>query len=292
MKTPVEALLVVAALFVQGCIDFTYVPGVEKTDLFAVYEETATRSEIEAVLGKPIASRATDEGSINLYPYNRGAEGGFAGPQEILDHPAGKILMWGTLGVLTPGVTPFLYADKVDRQKGFLAVIYSTDDEPTHIQLVGSGDPDTLMDRAVARLQLKRRAYQGDAKASYEYALWVNDSAEAWKFHCLAANQNHPDAQAWVAIYHRWGLDPVERDVLRAYVWYRLAELNGYEDRQPTGPQEAEAETGWKCCKAKPYSEVLADNMTPSELADGERLVSKWKPNPAECEREAKLAAD
>ena len=107
----------------------------------------------------------------------------------------------------------------------------------------------------------------------------------------IAANQNHPDAQAWVAIYDRWGLDPVERDVLRAYVWYRLAELNGYEDRQPTGPQEAEAETGWKSGK-KPYSEVLADNMTPSELADGERLVSKWKPNPAECERDAKLAAD
>ncbi len=67
--------------------------------------------------------------------------------------------------------------------------------------------------------------------------------------------------------------------------------MNGYEGGQPTG-QKIKTETGWKCCKAKPYSEVLADNMTPSELADGERLVSKWKPNPAECEGEAKLAAD
>jgi hypothetical protein len=118
--------------------------------------------------------------------------------------------------------------------------------------------------------QLKALAYQGDAKASYEYALRVNDSAEAWKFHCLAANQNHPDAQALVADHYRYGSDPVERDVLRAYVWFRLAELNGYEGRSAS--------------QQKPYSEVLADELTPSELADGERLVSEWKPNPAECE--------
>jgi hypothetical protein len=83
-------------------------------------------------------------------------------------------------------------------------------------------------------------------------------------------------------MHHRWGFDPVEQDVLRAYVWFRLAELNGYEGRQRTS-QQIKTETGWKCCKAKPYSEVLADDMTPSELADGERLVSRWRPNPAEC---------
>ena len=80
MKTPVEVLLIVGVLFVQGC---TYVPGVEKTDLSAVYEETATRSEIEAVLGEPIASWATDEGSISIYSYNRGAEGRVAYPEII-----------------------------------------------------------------------------------------------------------------------------------------------------------------------------------------------------------------
>ena len=138
--------------------------------------------------------------------------------------------------------------------------------------------------------ELKARADEGDVEAMYQYALRVNDSAEAWKFHCLAANQNHPDAQGLVADHYRQGRDPVERDVLRAYVWYRLAELNGYEGRWTN--KLIKTETGWKCCMATPYSEVLADNMTPSELADGERLVSKWKPNPAECERDAKLAAD
>jgi hypothetical protein len=71
MKTPAEVLFFVGALFVQGC---TYVPSVEPTNLSAAYKETATRSEIEAVLGEPVASRVTDDGSISIYPYNKGAE--------------------------------------------------------------------------------------------------------------------------------------------------------------------------------------------------------------------------
>jgi hypothetical protein len=128
------------------------------------------------------------------------------------------------------------------------------------------------------------------SNALFGFASQEYNSLRPWKFNCLAANQNHPYAQALVADHYRHGSDPVERDVLRAYVWYRLAELNGYEGRQNL---RTKLETGgWTCCTAKPYSEALAVNMTPSELADGERLVSEWKPNPAECEREAKLAAD
>ena len=133
--------------------------------------------------------------------------------------------------------------------------------------------------------ELKARADEGDAEAMYMYAFRIDDRAESWKFRCLAANKNHPNAQGLIAVHYRQGRDPVERDLLRAYVWYRLAESNGYEGGQGTGQTiKTKTETGWKWSSAKqPYSEVLAANMTPSELADGERLVSKWKPNPAEC---------
>jgi len=128
-----------------------------------------------------------------------------------------------------------------------------------------------------------------DAEAMYQYAYRINDRAETWKYRCLAANQNYPLAQALVADHYRLGFDPVEQDLLKAFVWYRLAESNGYKGGKYTGnPFKTEGGSTYY----KPFSEVLADNMTPSELADGERLVSKWKPNPAECEREAKLAAD
>ena len=261
MKTPIEALLVVAVLFAQGCV--------ERTDLSPVYEETATRSEIEAVLGEPVASRATEEGHISIYQYNTGEAAEVSEAYE-------SWMVGLTLFTLVGGFPLAIIADSTP-QKGFLAVFYSADDDPTNIHLVGSGDPDAQMDRLVAGLELKRRAYQGDAKASYEYALRINDSAEAWKFHCLAANQNHPDAQALVANHHRWGLDPVERDVLRAYVWYRLAELNGYEGRQSLRTKTEIG--GWKCCTATPYSEALAANMTPSELADGCRALP-WRAQP------------
>ncbi len=73
MKTLAIVLLCVGVLFLQGC---TYVPSVEPTDLSPVYEESATRSEIEAVLGEPVESRETKEGSISIYIYDSGAEGG------------------------------------------------------------------------------------------------------------------------------------------------------------------------------------------------------------------------
>jgi hypothetical protein len=169
MKTPAEVLLFVGVLFVQGC---TYVPSVEPTDLSAVYEETATRSEIEAVLGEPVASRVTDDDSISIsiYPYNKGAGGELYEPlgdlsghgvcREVVCLPAFLLvqtLVWAS--------TPLLYENKKDEQKGFLAVVYSADDPPTIMRLPGNVDPDALMDGVVANLQRKaqlmRRAEEG-----------------------------------------------------------------------------------------------------------------------------------
>ena len=134
----------------------------------------------------------------------------------------------------------------------------------------------------------KARADKEDADAIYAQAIGTDDPVESWKYHCLAANKNHPDAQVSIADHYLQGRDPAKRDLLKAYVWYRLAESNGYEGGQDTGQQiKTETEP-----VDQPYSEVLAANMTPSELADGQRLVSEWKANPAECEMEAKLAAD
>ncbi len=272
MKTPVEVLLIVGVLFVQGCVGVAYVPGVEKTDLSAVYEETATRSEIEAVLGEPVASRTTDEGSVSLYPYNRGAEGGFADQQDISDHPVGLFFMLTTLGLLSPGVTPFLYEDKVDRQKGFIAVFYSTDDEPTDIHLVGSGDPDAQMDRLVAGLELKRRAEDGDVEAMYEFGL-MTDMEARWVWHCPAAHQGHSKAQYSMADYYRFGWGEIEKNIIESYVWRTLSLEGG-------GPRSAKA-------RDRTEREMSAD-----QIAEAESLLAKWKPNPADCEREAKLAAD
>ena len=50
---------------------------------------------------------------------------------------------------------------------------------------------------------------------------------------------------------------------VRAYLWYTLAEDWEWSQR---------------------FKEKLTREMTPDQIAEAERLVSEWEPNPAECE--------
>ena len=119
MRSMAVAFLLTGYLFIAGC---TYVPGVEPTDLSAVYEGTATRTEIEAVLGEPLESRDTNEGSINIYLYDRGAEGEFEAPWGVPCCGDGGALAALLMQPFVWASTPFLYADKVDEQEGYLIV--------------------------------------------------------------------------------------------------------------------------------------------------------------------------
>ena len=256
MKTPTEALLVVAVLFAQGCV--------ERTDLSPVYEETATRSEIEAVLGEPVASRATEEGHISIYQYNTG--------EAVEVSEAYKSWATGlTYFTIVGGIPLMILAESIP-QKGFLAVFYSADDDPTDIHLVRSGDPDTQMDRLVARLQVKRRAEEGDVEAMYEVGL-MTDLEARWVLHCPAAHQGHANAQYSMADYYRYGWGGVEKNIIKSYVWLTLS-LKGGDPRAAGARDRTERD------------------MTADQIAEAESLLAKWKPNPAECEGEAKLAAD
>ena len=134
MKTLATVLLCVGVLLLQGC---TYVPAVEPTNLSLVNEGTAQRSEIEAVLGEPVESRGIDQGSISIYIYDRGAEGGIEASKWSCPSVCGVLIqpfIWAS--------TPFLYADKVDEQEGYLAIVYSADDTVIEYSVFGSAVPD------------------------------------------------------------------------------------------------------------------------------------------------------
>ena len=124
-------------------------------------------------------SRETKEGTINIYVYDRGAEGG-------VETPLGNVGGLGGL-LLAPfewASTPFLYADKVEEQEGYLAVCYSADD--TVSTYVFTRD----IDRVIQRLQLKMRAENGDPDAQWELSnltLTLRGSQRA-KWLCLAAH--------------------------------------------------------------------------------------------------------
>jgi hypothetical protein len=113
-----------------------------------------------------------------------------------------------------------------------------------------------------------QRALEGDADAQYEHGYRLramdNEIAESWRWFCLAAHQGHAKARYALGNSYRWGRGPVELDPERAYLWYTLAGDTKY---------------------APSYKHQVATTMTPEKLADAERMVAEWQPNPAECDR-------
>ena len=89
---------------------------------------------------------------------------------------------------------------------------------------------------------------------------------------CLAAHGRHPAAQQRLGhVYAYGGLgNLIDADINRveAYKWRSLG-LN------VQAMQQSERVTAM---------EALAAQMTPDQLAEAERLVQEWKPDPASCE--------
>ena len=83
-----------------------------------------------------------------------------------------------------------------------------------------------------------------------------------WQWTCLAAHGRYPAAQRSMGILYHRGITPQGQDSLRAYIWFSLAgdPLNALRLRD----QEASV-------------------MTPDQIAEAERLVAAWEPNPTEC---------
>jgi TPR repeat protein len=137
----------------------------------------------------------------------------------------------------------------------------------------GSGKGDGGEAAANLLAELKARADEGDVQAMYEYGARTNDLEKAWVWFCPAAHKGHAESQYLLASYYGAGLPPVQNDIIKSYVWRSLS-LNGGDPRAANARDQT------------------AQEMTADQIAEAKSLVSKWKPNPAECERDVKLAAD
>ena len=82
---------------------------------------------------------------------------------------------------------------------------------------------------------------------------------------CLMAVQGDKASQYLVAANYRYGYSRFPVDLVRSYLWYHYAARG-----EPKVLEERIAH--------------LVGKMTPSQLAEAERLVAEWEPNPAECE--------
>lgn len=111
-----------------------------------------------------------------------------------------------------------------------------------------------------------QQADQGNAQAQKDlgdcYANgWgvTRDPAQAMTWYLKAADQKNADAQGQIAQMYEAG-EGVKQDVAQAYMWYSLAAA-------------VEVQVG-----AKARLKMLADKMTPEQIAEGKRLASAWKP--------------
>jgi hypothetical protein len=83
---------------------------------------------------------------------------------------------------------------------------------------------------------------------------------------CIAAHQGDVEAQFTLGNNYKSGLSGTTPDAARAYLWYSLA--GDFKD-------------------AGQLKDSEASTMNFSQLAEAERLLANWRPNPDECEFES-----
>lgn len=112
--------------------------------------------------------------------------------------------------------------------------------------------------------QLRDRAEQGDKKAMLQL-FWSINGPERLRWLCRAAGQGSADAEYRVGTVYRYGMIGfVPQDIVRAYLWYRLAAKNGH-------------------ISANSEADELARQMTSVQLNSAEMLMTEWEPEHCEA---------
>ena len=125
----------------------------------------------------------------------------------------------------------------------------------------GKGVPK---DAAKAAEWFQKAAAQGLAEAQYSLGRMYHsgkgvpkDSVKAVQWYQKAAAQGHPDAQATLGLLYAVG-EGIPLDRVRAYAWLNLAAAQGYS-------------------VAADLRNSTEGEMTPAQVAEGQRLASSWK---------------
>ncbi len=126
----------------------------------------------------------------------------------------------------------------------------------------GRGVPQ---DDVQARKWYEKAAAQGQAKAQFNLGtLYFNGEGvsknyqQALRWFRLAADQGEALAQTKIAIMYDEG-QGVPKNIVQAYKWYSLAAMNGDKP-------------------APLILNLLANQMTPAQIAEAQKLAQEWKP--------------
>jgi TPR repeat protein len=104
-----------------------------------------------------------------------------------------------------------------------------------------------------------------DAHAAFAAFLRSDEMSDGWVFLCTAANLGHPQAQLLLARAYKDGWEPVARNDVKSYTWYRLAIAGGH---------------GF----ARDEMKSVAVRMEPEVRTWAEINSANWQPDYGECE--------
>jgi hypothetical protein len=249
------ALFLPLALFLQACGVGTgsVTCSHEGTPTFSAPEEQITRNDVVAELGEPIDTIESEDGHrVDIYEYDKFCTG----------------ILWIFVPLPLPGHLSF--PDQM------LTAEYGPDSSFLTVKVWrGVETPEYIVEFYEGRMTLESECNlpYSEARPLHEWPISCRgiERLTRWTWECLAAHQGASDSQYVIAGYYKFGLSSIQSDIVAAYKWYSLASMNGSES-------------------ASNYLGFVAHQMTPDQLAEAERLVAEWEPNPAECEKIAAQA--
>ena len=274
MRAAATAVLVlVVAPFLQACPAYLGDCAREEVPEFSATEEQITRNDVVADLGEPIETIKSENGRVDVYEY----DGHCGGLFWLLPIPYPLPVAYGTDQMLTVEYGPdgsFLTAQVwPDAETPEEAIAsYKRQAERQAERRVRETERRAMLEACTLPFS---EAIKLDARTQYERAVDCSGIGlglpVTWRWRCLAAHQGDDRAQNHVGNYYRVGSTPIQQDFVEAYKWYSLAVANGNE-------------------RAVDLRHNVSGQMTPVQLAEAERLVTEWEPNPAECEVEGEQA--
>lgn len=189
-------VLVLSAASLGGCSAVIAIKGIEPTDLSAI-SDGASREAVEAVLGEPVRTVATEFGRIDTYEYDRGRRPGEPEDLGVLrctDCEDAELGVAAFYLLTQPYWINDIYAD----QKGELEVYYGADDTVVYT-VIGEAED-------VANAGVIRSAACGEPDSQFDIG-WGYESG-------------------FSAIHH----EPTAKQPAEAYFWYTLAAGKGHAE--------------------------------------------------------------
>lgn len=210
--------LIILLPFLVALAGCAAMSGVEPTDLSFI-RAGVTEADVEQVLGKPVAQRRENFGSLNAYTYDQGTDAVL--PQNYrgcVGACAMAYLIILPLSVLEHG-------DIVSKQKGSISMVFDTD---WKLAFAAAYHSPTAATESLPDIAGKYSAFlSGDAKAAYalgEIALAPQQKAELLE---AAAKGGYADAQYELGNIYKLG-DGFARDQSKAVTWWREAAAQGH----------------------------------------------------------------